>query len=903
MVDALSELPGEALDVPGDTKPLIEFRTISTLVFAKLLPNDEVTCIVVHSHSVLVGTRQGSVLRVDPSGTKAAVVSSHEAGVYSISVDAEGRFVASGAADGRVIVAPITGNDAVEPWISEGTHSILSVALCPEFASASSDNRTVCAGTEDGRLLLHKRGVFRGENVIHSGEGPVRKVSWKGRLVAWANNKGVKVFNVNSGQKVTFVAKPPAADASTRCCLTWGSEDRLLMAFGTTVKIAIFVNQPEKGIGSVRAEVRYQFNCLDLVCGFASAGGQNIAILTSSQRTGAGARANLLLCNLAGEVFHSTSVPLAPATNAGAQNVHLGFIAPHLPMYLSAPREVLSFTTRDLLEHAAWLLEQGLYEDVVKLANGGGEGVPGLRHFCCVKCVVADLRKSKFEHACEVICSFRDLEGTTWQECIHLFDNFGGLQHLAASIPVPKGGEGLRLPNEVYDAVLHRLVASPSCLLTVLRFWPSDIFSIPGLQEKLRESLPGALDRAVDFSPDDRYRAECLALLDVEVGEISTAVWLFLQLDSPEVFKLLRSDFTSRKSLVEVVQTNIVRLFHIDNKEACTFLVEFYTTIAVDSVVSALHGCENRWRHEYLKQLFAKDEVAGQEYHMQMVRLFAEYEPKGLLGFLRASERYPLRDALGVCQQRGFHEEEAYLLRREGRVEEALAIHLETLGDVQGAVRFAAEYQDPKLWDDLVKYVLEHPDLLVTLLECLEELETDSAVGQDSGRAQQPHTATPGHVLKNLPPETQVLRVASSIQKVFDSEELHVGLHTSCRKLVNDEMLVNKKRFVDSHQRGAAITPGTWKCTLCGRSMNRPPPDPPPPAPASSDGRANPLLGAPGAAVKGSGGIVIHGRQGFHQSCYQRWLKIQKPRTDSTPTPTGAHLDGLSAPRRFQDIN
>lgn len=898
MADTLAEPPGEVVEVSGDAKPLFEFRSISTLVFGKIDANDEVTCIVIHTVLVVVGTRQGVVLRVDPSGNKAHVISTHEAGVHSISVDAEGRFCASGAADGRVIVSPLSGNDPVDPWICEGTHPILSVALCPEFSSASSDNRTVCAGTEDGRLLLYKRGVFRGENIIHSGEGPVRKVSWRGRLVAWANNKGVKVFNVNSGQKVTYIAKPPAADASTRCCLVWGSDDRLLTSFGTTVKIAIFVNQPEKGPGSVRAEVRYQFNCLDLVCGFASAGGQNIAILTANQRPGTSVRANLLLCNLAGEVFHSSVVPLAAGTAAGAQNLNFGFIAPHLPMYLTAPREVLSLTMRDLLEHAAWLLEQGLYEDVVKLANGGGEGVPGLRHFCCVKCVVADLRKSNFEHACEVICKFRDLEGTTWQECIHLFDNFGGLQHLAASIPVPKGGEGLRLPNEVYDAVLHRLVTSPSCLLTVLRFWPSDIFGMPALQEKLRETLPDALDGAIDLSPDDRYRAECLALLNVEVGEIATAVWLFLQLDSPEVFKLLRSDFASRKTQVGVVEKNIVRLFHIDNKEACTFLVEFYTTIPVDSVVSALHGCENRWRHEYLKQLFAKDEVAGQEYHMQMVRLFAEYEPKGLLGFLRASERYPLKDALGVCVSRGFHEEEAYLLSREGRVEEALSIHLETMGDVEGAVRFAAEYQDPKLWENLVKYVLDHPDLLVTLLECLEALDTDNAVGQDSGRAQQPHTATPRHVLKNLPPETQVLRVASSIQKVFDSEELHVGLHTSCRKLVNDEMLVNKKLFVDSHQRGTAITPSTWKCSLCGRSMNRPPADITPTGPASSDGRANTPPGAQSAAVKRNAGIVLLGRRGFHQPCYQRWLKTQKPRFDSSPT--GSH--GVNAPRRFQDL-
>ena len=35
-------------------------------------------------------------------------------------------------------------------------------------------------------------------------------------------------------------------------------------------------------------------------------------------------------------------------------------------------------------------------------------------------------------------------------------------------------------------------------------------------------------------------------------------------------------------------------------------------------------------------------------YHMQMVELFAEYDPMGLLPFLRASERYPLEEVMNL---------------------------------------------------------------------------------------------------------------------------------------------------------------------------------------------------------------------------------------------------------------
>ena len=54
---------------------------------------------------------------------------------------------------------------------------------------------------------------------------------------------------------------------------------------------------------------------------------------------------------------------------------------------------------------------------------------------------------------------------------------------------------------------------------------------------------------------------------------------------------------------------------------------------------------------------------------------------------------------------------------------EALGVLLEKVGDVGRAVAFASEYQDPKLWEFLVAYVLERAHLLVPLLEHLDTLD------------------------------------------------------------------------------------------------------------------------------------------------------------------------------------
>jgi hypothetical protein len=280
-----------------------------------------------------------------------------------------------------------------------------------------------------------------------------------------------------------------------------------------------------------------------------------------------------------------------------------------------------------------------------------------------------------------------------------------------------------------------------------------------------------------------------------------------------------------QESAAELARQNVRQLYEIDDREACALLVDQHGTVPVDAVMQALQGCDNRWGHEYLKQLFAKDEVAGHSYHMLMVRLFAEYEPSGLLPFLRSSERYPLEEALSVCQQQGLLEEEAYLLGRAGRVENALHILLEKVGDVERAVAFAAEYQDPKLWEELVSFVLNHPHLLVPLLEKLDALDTlYGKVGSDSGRPQPPPTATPAHVLRRLPLGTPVPRIASSVRRVFDSFKLSTSLHVSCSKLSDEEMTSRKKAFISAHSRGSVVAPSSSRCEICGRLISLPPP-------------------------------------------------------------------------------
>lgn len=62
-----------------------------------------------------------------------------------------------------------------------------TLALEPQFAKKSS-RAFVCGGLA-GSLVMHEKGwLGHKETVLHSGEGPIWQVRWRGRLIAWAND-------------------------------------------------------------------------------------------------------------------------------------------------------------------------------------------------------------------------------------------------------------------------------------------------------------------------------------------------------------------------------------------------------------------------------------------------------------------------------------------------------------------------------------------------------------------------------------------------------------------------------------------------------------------------------------------------------------------------------------------
>jgi hypothetical protein len=62
-----------------------------------------------------------------------------------------------------------------------------AVALEPGFAKKAS-RAFVCGGMAGNLIMQEKGWMGYKEHIIHSGEGPIWAIEWRGDLIAWAND-------------------------------------------------------------------------------------------------------------------------------------------------------------------------------------------------------------------------------------------------------------------------------------------------------------------------------------------------------------------------------------------------------------------------------------------------------------------------------------------------------------------------------------------------------------------------------------------------------------------------------------------------------------------------------------------------------------------------------------------
>lgn len=196
---------------------------------------------------------------------------------------------------------------------------------------------------------------------------------------------------------------------------------------------------------------------------------------------------------------------------------------------------------------------------------------------------------------------------------------------------------------------------------------------------------------------------------------------------------------------------------------------------------------------------FDKTDTSGQ-YHSKLVHLYAKYNRKKLLPFLKRSNSYPIEDALNVCTEKLFYPEMVYLHSRMGNTIEALSIIVNNIKDVQMAIEFCKEHNDKDLWDELIQQSTEQPDIMTKLL--------DGSAGY----------INPEILVNRIKLGQTIPGLKNSLVKMLSDLQLQVTIQDGCNNILIGDHFHLHDRIVHLQQKAVSIANDN-ACGRCRRDI------------------------------------------------------------------------------------
>ncbi|XP_060174078.1 vacuolar protein sorting-associated protein 41 homolog isoform X1 [Lycium barbarum] len=725
-----------------EDEPRLKYQRMGASV-PSLLSSDAATCIAVAERMIALGTHGGAVHILDFLGNQVKEFAAHTAAVNDLCFDTEGEYVGSCSDDGSVVINSLFTDERMK---FEYHRPMKAIALDPDYARNSS-RRFVTGGLSGHFYLNAKKWLGYRDQVLHSGEGPIHAVKWRTSLVAWANDTGVKVYDAANDQRITFIERPRGIPRPELLLphIVWQDDSLLVIGWGTSVKIASIRTIQSKGLNGTYNHVPMSsLNQVDIVASFQTSYfisgiapfGDSLVVLayipgeedgekdfssTIPSRQGNAQRPEVRVVTWNNDELATDALPvhgfehykakdysLAHAPFSGSSYAGGQWAAGDEPLYyIVSPKDVVIAKPRDTEDHINWLLQHGWHEkalEAVEASQGQSELLDEVGSRYLDHLIV----ERKYAEAASLCPKLLRGSASAWERWVFHFAHLRQLPVLVPYIPT----ENPRLRDTAYEVALVALATNPSFhkdLLSTVKSWPPRIYSTT--------PVFSAIEPQINSSSMTDPLKEALAELYVIDGQHDKAFALYADLMKPDLF-----DFIEKHNLHDAVREKVVQLMMIDCKRAVLLLIQLRDLIPPSEVVSQLIAardkCDCRYfLHLYLHSLFDADLHAGKDYHDMQVELYADYDPKMLLTFLRSSQHYKLEKAYEICVKKDLLKEQVFILGRMGNVKQALAVIINKLGDIEEAIEFVSMQQDDELWEELIKQSFHKPEMVGVLLE------------------------------------------------------------------------------------------------------------------------------------------------------------------------------------------
>ncbi|GMH11106.1 hypothetical protein Nepgr_012947 [Nepenthes gracilis] len=728
-------------DGEEEDEPRLKYQRMGGSV-PTVLTTDSASCIAVSERMIALGTLGGIVHILDFLGNQIKEFTAHSAAVNGLCFDIEGEYIGSCSDDGSVVVNSLFSDEKRK---FEYHRPMKAIALDPDYARKAS--RRFVAGGLAGQLIFYTKKWFGYQDqVLHSGEGPLHAVTWRTSLIAWANDAGVKIYDTANDQRVTFIEKPRGSPHPELLLphLVWQDDTLLVIGWGTSVKIAsIRIHQQKTANGTYRDAPVTSMNKVDIVASFQTRyyisgiapfgdslvvlafipteDGEKVFSSDLPSHQGNAQRPEVRVVTWNNDELATDALPvhgfehykakdysLAHTPFSGSSYAGGQWAAGDEPLYyIVSPKDVVIAKPRDAEDHINWLLQHGWHEKALAAVEAG-EGRSELLEEVGSRYLDHLIVERKYAEAAALCPKLLRGSASAWERWVFHFAQLRQLPVLVPYIPT----DNPRLSDTVYELALVALATNPAYhkdLLSVVKSWSPALYSL----------LPviSAIEPQLKTSSSTDSLKEALAELYVIDGQFEKAFSLFADLMKPDIF-----DFIEKHNLHDAIGEKVVQLMTLDLKRAVSLYIQHRDLITPADVVSQLleagDQCDSRYfLFLYLHSLFEVNPDAGKDFHDMQVELYAEYDPKMLLPFLRSSQHYTLEKAYAICMKKVLLREQVFILGRMGNTKQALAVIINELGDMEEAIEFVSLQNDDELWEELIKQCLHKPEMIGMLLE------------------------------------------------------------------------------------------------------------------------------------------------------------------------------------------
>lgn len=264
-----------------------------------------------------------------------------------------------------------------------------AIALEPGFAK-SKNRRFVCGGMLGNLVLQEKGWLGYREQVIHSGEGPIWAIEWRGNLIAWANDLGVKIYDTVSQQRIGYIDRGPNAPRAElfKPTLVWKDDRTLVIGWADYVKVVRVRNRPkgQQGLPPLSIEVLSVWEVDCMVAGLAAYNQSGNVILAyippdtyeneatqdrAEQRRKAANRPELRIIDKGDEIA-ADELAVASYELYGCNDYHLAASKRQddVDVFLVlTPSDLVLVRPRDAADHIDWLVDRERYEEALIAAE------------------------------------------------------------------------------------------------------------------------------------------------------------------------------------------------------------------------------------------------------------------------------------------------------------------------------------------------------------------------------------------------------------------------------------------------------------------------------------------------------------------------------------------------------